>query len=369
MIYDSAIDPALWPRALEGMCGLIDAFFGSLTVFDRSLESVRFLSRWGGDPYWIDLLDRKYANMMPFLPILDRFELGQPFNMMTAAGYLGDPEMWNGPFVTEWAGPAGLRDTAAAVVLRTDRRVVSINLATGFHRGEVTEAELFMVGLLIPHVRRAVSISDLIDRKSLAADTFERMLNTLRVSVLAVDTRFRVSHANQAARVMLEGGGPLAILGDKVVARGSTTATITLHKAISRAGHDESRLTGSGTGVPLRFADGRPAIGHVLPMHHGEVRQRIGHGAAATIFVATPIDSPQAPIEALAGLYGLTDAEKRVLMQIAGGKNRSQTAASLSIADSTAKTHLDRIFSKTGTSTQAELARLLSSLSLPVTPA
>ena len=68
---------------------------------------------------------------------------------------------------------------------------------------------------------------------------------------------------------------------------------------------------------------------------------------------------------ALTALYGLTTMEARVLMQIAEGRNRAEAAAALSIADSTAKSHLDRVFSKTGANDQAALARLLRELSAP----
>lgn len=36
-IYDSAVEPALWPDALEACCGLIGATFGGIDLYD--LES------------------------------------------------------------------------------------------------------------------------------------------------------------------------------------------------------------------------------------------------------------------------------------------------------------------------------------------
>lgn len=369
LIYDSAVDPKQWPRALEHMCGLIDSGFGSITIADPGLPNFRFVSRWGGDPYWVDLLDHKYANMMPFASVLDRFDIGLPFNLAMAAEMLGDADVWNGPFNTEWAVPAGVRDAASAVVLRSARRLASVSLATGVDREPVTPAELEIVGLLAPHVRRALTISDLIDMKSLAVDTFERMLDAIQFGVLVVDGRCRVRHANQAASAMLSAGSPLATRGGKVMVPGSVGATTVLHEAISRVASDEASLAGTGAGLPLRFGDGRPAIGHVLPLRKRAIRHGLGTASIAAIFIATPTDGQQAPIEALAGLYGLTEAESRVLKQFAAGKNRGEVAASLAVADSTVKTHLERIFSKTGTSTQSELARLLTSLSAPVTPA
>jgi DNA-binding CsgD family transcriptional regulator len=275
----------------------------------------------------------------------------------------------DGPFTTEWATPAGVRDAANVILMRSKHRMAIVNLSTGLNREPVSQPELDIVGILAPHIRRALSISDLIDMKNLAADTFERMLDSLQLAVVAVDARFQVLHANRIASEMLASGNPLSTRGGKVVVPGSPTATLVLHEAISRAGSDETTMAGTGAGVPLRFADGRPAIAHVLPLRRGEVRQGGGIGAAAAIFIATPTDLRHAPIDALASLYGLTSAEARLLDQLADGKNRSQAAASLSIADSTAKTHLERIFTKTGASTQAELSRILASLAAPVMPA
>jgi DNA-binding CsgD family transcriptional regulator len=72
------------------------------------------------------------------------------------------------------------------------------------------------------------------------------------------------------------------------------------------------------------------------------------------------------PVEALAALYDLTPTEARVMVEIASGKNRAATALALGIADSTVKTHLARVFEKTGTSEQPELAKLVASLTPPV---
>lgn len=368
-IYDSAVDPQLWPRAVEGMCGLIDSFFGSITLADPKVPNYLCVSRWGGDPYWIDLLDKKYANLMPYIAVLDRFEPGEPFNLSMAANYLGGAEAANGLFTTEWAIPAGVRDAAIVNLYQSKQGIVGISLATSLKRPPVSPAELEIMGTLAPHVRRALTISDLLDMKSLAVDTLERTIDALQIGIIAVDARRQILHANQAASEMLSAGSPLASRGGKVIVPGSPSATITLHEAISRAARDESTIAGTGAGVPLRYNDGRPAIAHVLPLQKRDARNGFGPSASAAIFIATPADGQRAPIDALAGLYGLTDAETRVLDQIADGKNRGQAAASLSIADSTVKTHLDRIFSKTGTSTQAELTRLVSSLSAPVSVA
>ena len=65
-------------------------------------------------------------------------------------------------------------------------------------------------------------------------------------------------------------------------------------------------------------------------------------------------------------LYDLTPAELRTFELIADGRTPHDVAAKLGIAHSTVKTHLQRVFEKTGCNRQADLVRLAASLSLPV---
>jgi DNA-binding CsgD family transcriptional regulator len=71
------------------------------------------------------------------------------------------------------------------------------------------------------------------------------------------------------------------------------------------------------------------------------------------------------PGEAFAKLYGLTGGELRVLLALAQGLGGKEAADMLGVSESTVRTHLQRIFSKTSTSRQAELLQLLQSSSPP----
>jgi DNA-binding CsgD family transcriptional regulator len=67
----------------------------------------------------------------------------------------------------------------------------------------------------------------------------------------------------------------------------------------------------------------------------------------------------------VAAAYGLTPAETRLLESLLAGRNLAETATSLGVALTTAKTHLDRIFQKTGVRRQAELMRLAAGVLPP----
>ena len=83
------------------------------------------------------------------------------------------------------------------------------------------------------------------------------------------------------------------------------------------------------------------------------------------IFVQDPIVMPPFPGQAFAELYGLTRSELRVLLAMVPGLSVKEAAEVLGIGENTAKTHLQHIHSKTGTSKQTELMRLFMSSTPP----
>lgn len=79
--------------------------------------------------------------------------------------------------------------------------------------------------------------------------------------------------------------------------------------------------------------------------------------AAVLIIEAEAIELSLA--ERLQQRYGLTPAEARLAVEIAQGDGKNAVAERLGITFSTARTHLSRVFDKTGVRRQAELVRLL----------
>ncbi|HTV32394.1 MAG TPA: hypothetical protein VME69_04720 [Methylocella sp.] len=76
-----------------------------------------------------------------------------------------------------------------------------------------------------------------------------------------------------------------------------------------------------------------------------------------------------ARVRDFAARFGLTGAETRVLAEIIGGAGLLAAATKLKITETTARTHLNRIFAKTRTHRQAELIRRFFETSLPRPPA
>jgi DNA-binding CsgD family transcriptional regulator len=92
----------------------------------------------------------------------------------------------------------------------------------------------------------------------------------------------------------------------------------------------------------------------------------IAYAATAAVFVRkATMQSLSAP-EIVAGIYHLTPTELRVLLAIVDVGGIPEVAAALGVADSTIKSHVGRLFEKTGTSRQADLVKLVAGFSMPL---
>ena len=110
---------------------------------------------------------------------------------------------------------------------------------------------------------------------------------------------------------------------------------------------------------------------------NGHLDWKIGRRGLATLrailllncaFLSVAGVTPTPAIEAIATLFGLTPAEKRVVGQVADGKSRKEIALSQGVSDGTVKTQLSAIFDKTGMHDRRQLELLIREVTPPVLP-
>src|SRR5262249_10185619 len=140
----------------------------------------------------------------------------------------------------------------------------------------------------------------------------------------------------------------------------------TLREALGRVG--EYMATAGVSAIPLTSRDGERYVAHVLPLTSGARRSaRLSYGAVAAVFVHKAALEGLLPLEAIARQFKLSAAEMRVLMMtIELGGCVPDIAPVLGISEPTVRTHLRRLFEKTGTKRQADLVKLVASYSNPL---
>jgi len=220
--------------------------------------------------------------------------------------------------------------------------------------------------LVFPHVRRAALIGKVIDLRTAEAATFADTLDGISAGMFLIDVGKRIVHANAAGRSMLANADFLRATDGRLIAN-DPEAEIALREIAVAAGKGDTAIGIRGIAVPLIAKDGDRYVAHVLPLTSG-ARRRAGaaYTAVAAIFVHRAALEVPSPPEAIARAYKLTPTELRVLLAIVEVGGAPEVAAALGVGEGTIKTHLSRLYEKTGTGRQADLVKLVAGFSSPL---
>jgi DNA-binding CsgD family transcriptional regulator/PAS domain-containing protein len=364
-IYDCAIAPDGWPQTLREICSLMNCMAGAIQLADLTEPRVEIFRSWGIGSDWIE----RYYNYADDLVAvyrgyadIDELPVDEP---LVLSRHPGGPPTDSNRIFREWAKPQGMCDGIQAIVLRERGRIGTLGLNRHETAGLATDREVDILRLLAPHIRRAVTISDVMDLKTLSVDALATTLDSLSAGVIVVADGNRILHANESARRMFAAHGPVVSRRGKLAASyGAGEADMA--EAIALAQRNEAGIGAAGIDVALRGPAGEPAIAHVLPLARGDLRTRLVPRATAAIFVTQVEEVPPPGLAALAASFALTPAEGRMLRRLAAGATMAEAGAALGVSLATAKTHIRHIFAKTSTSRQADLIALIHRLAPPV---
>jgi DNA-binding CsgD family transcriptional regulator/PAS domain-containing protein len=363
-IYDCVAREDAWPNALRLINGQVNGFLTTLAVFDTTTRSARLAQIACDDGEAIRTLVA-HAKDVPFFHLLHRMEIDQPDTlerMFSLYGPDGEAVWKSGALYQNFHARYGVLNSIDMAVLKRPTRVGTINISVQY---EPSERRVFdIVGLLGPHIRRAVTIHDMFEMERAEAAVLREVIDALDHAVFIVAEDMTILFANEAAEARLREQHVVHSLSGRLAARYSY-AGAALSNAVALGARDEISLAAAGIDVPLASAE-RPAVAHVLPLQRRTERGRFESRAAAAIFLAAAGTVIQSAVEAIAALFALTPAERRVVGYVSEGMTRSEIANAQGVADGTVKSQLAAIYDKTGAEDQRSLQQLVRELSPPV---
>ena len=225
-----------------------------------------------------------------------------------------------------------------------------------YANGPVTPEEVAQLDLLRPHLARTALTS--------ARISFERMsaalgsLAEIGLPAFAVDDSCQQLAENslmaELRPYLIQGAFNSIGFVDRKANELFRSAVLAIDD--HRPGHSRSFAVEGSEGEP-------PAVLHVLPIRKN-AHDIFGRASAVIVGnLPSPVRHPNADL--LNNIFDLTPAQSRVARLLLTGKSLQQAASELRLSRETVKSHLKIIFAKTGTHRQAELLKLLSSISAP----
>ncbi len=363
-IYDCVADETLWPQALRLIGSQVDGFLTTVAVFDTTTQSVRLAQLACDDPHAVQVLMR-HAREVPFYHLLHLMEIDQPGPLERMFALYGDDgeKVWKeGGLYRNFHSQFGVHNSIDMAVLKRPTRIGTINISVKY--ADISRDRLDRVGLLGPHIRRCLTIQDMLEMERAETRILRDILEGLEHGVVIVSDTMEVLYANAAAEGHIRERAVVSVAGGRLAAL-FPAAQAALSRAVLLGVADEVSLGSSGIDVPLGTTS-RPAVAHVLPLARRSVRERMETRAAAAIFIAAAGTVIQTAIEAIAALFALTAAEKRVANYISDGMTRYEIAQAQGVTEGTVKSQLSAIYDKTGTSDQRSLQSLMMELTPPV---
>lgn len=345
-IYEAGMSFDRWPDALTRMADLLGARDASLGAM--APEGLPWIFAPRTDPEFMRLYAEAYHPLNQVWQGVTRRGVGRA---TSDAMVMPREDLVRSAFHNEWSRPQGYNTHMGTMVLAEEgwRTVLMLPGRESFG-----EDELRLLETLAPHLRRAVQMNIRLAQGDLNSGVTARLLEEMPTAAFVLDADARVLFANAAADELFRSGAVRIVQG-ALSAHGGEGAT-SLRGLVTRCamgGLDEN-----GGVVQIARPGAAPLCLQVTPARREA--PLLGPGMpAAIVFDAGAAAAGSDPGQRLRARYGLTAAEAALALEIAKGDGKPAAARRLGISFATARTHLSRIFEKTGVHRQAELVRLV----------
>jgi DNA-binding CsgD family transcriptional regulator len=352
LILAAAVHPEGWKDVLHYLAEMTDCVAGGITIEDARTRKGEPLVYFGFDP---DHVRRTFDYYLPMNPLFGIAERMKPGFVVTNGDVIDESAFRRTEFFNGWARPQGLCCPATVVLSRRSNRYCPLTLVRPDGKGDVSRPDLGWLSGLAPHLIRAMEITVELDTQSLDYHIIDVAMEGSNLGLIALDEEGRIVYANSVAETRLhrelgikQRWGRLSGVTPDI--DGQLKEAVSLAYASKTFGKD---ICVEATGRP-------PIVVKVIPVvsEHGFAKVIPRQPAVLLVFRDAPLNIDRR-LRYIGEVYRLTPAECRVLAAVIDGTDMKSLASRLSISKATLKTHLTRIFSKTGTSRQNALISLV----------
>jgi len=355
-IYDAAMDVTQWQTALKGIVESLHSTSGVLRIQDLQSKEVGSYVTLGIDASFQQAYKDYYVHDDPLVPTLDKIGTGR--FMQTARDM---PSTFRkSEFYNDYVIPQKMQHSACCLLIKDDSRVAGFGIHRVDGAGYFESHEMELLGLLIPHMQRAIQTNRLLSQLEDKANATSNTLNELSLGIILVDAFGTPLFVNQYAEKLICEGSGLSIKRQTLLAS-NPTDTLVLQKLI----HNASQSTQKTGGAIAINSPGsmRPLSILVTPISN-ETSLSLGidsSRATAALFIGIGGKQRNFSLEILSSYYGLTPAEARLASALSNGHSLEEIAEQFCISKNTVRTQLRSCFQKTGVNRQTELVKLILS--------
>lgn len=358
-IYAAAADPDQWQAAVDAFCGQYPDGRGTMLHHDLRLGHGSFpvtSATW--ERPWVDAYNSYFATVNPWLRNLKK----RPLGLATPAEFmLGRAEFLKTEFYADYMRPQNLLSGVGVTIHQDNDRFIAVSVIYPERTARDEPANVRLLQRLAPHFRRALQVNHRLANTKATGAASEAALDCLAIGFVMVDAAGRVVFRNKAAAEILADNDGISLDRTGALVIQSAAENAWLRQAIVEASRVlDGGASQAGPAIKLGRPSGKlPYSILVTPLRPaGNGHESIGCRAA--ILISDADHSRLPPAAALAGLFGVTNAEARLLRLLVAGYSIAHASKALGISPFTVRTHVKSIFLKMNCTRQSDLIRTVT---------
>ncbi|MGO4705135.1 hypothetical protein AB4072_05075 [Microvirga sp. 2MCAF38] len=258
-------------------------------------------------------------------------------------------------FYADWLRPQSIYEMLATPVIIKGNGVTSLTILRSRRHAEFEQHEIDLWKQLLPHIRKAVLVHQKVWQSEHQYLGALAGFDQLDVGVIFVASDGTLTFANASAEKILNAGQGLSVRFGRVCTP-SVAMTETLLHAIRQA---------SATGIGRSL---HPGASLVVPFGPNQALSVTVSPVGADRLSGLPSGPTAMLILSVRGgllnrsttwldQYRLTQAQRKLLAALVGGKQLSEYAEEERLSINTVKSHMKQIFERTGERRQADVIR------------
>jgi DNA-binding CsgD family transcriptional regulator/PAS domain-containing protein len=358
-IYATIEEPTGWAEVLRHLAELLRASVGTLDLYALTTQRGNIAASWNLDPDFGSTYSEHFAGKNVWMNSRRVREV-PPGVVITGQMLVRDEELERSEFYQELLRPQNIFHMIGGRVLEQRVSAATLSFLRPKSKGPFSADQVTLVEVLMPHLLRAAQVHSRITGIAEREEAVNDVLDRLPFGVVLVDRTGRPLLVNRTASEIAAMEDGLVIRREGIAAS-STGDTASLLRLISEAS-TACVVVGrhSGGTLGLRRPSLKPRLAVLVAPITSKSRFFAAEGASAILFITDPTSYPLQASDAIVCLFDLTPAESKLCQHLAQGRSLEETAHALRISSNTVRTHLKRVFEKTGTHRQSELVVLLT---------
>ena len=361
-LYDAMLDDARWPATsalIDEACGITG---NALMVGEGPKDDLRvlFVGLYYRGQRRQDL-EREYLEVYhPTDERVPRFRRLPDSRLVHITDLYTAEELKTSPTYNEALLRAKHQDSLAVRLDGPDGSHMSWGLGDPVSSGGWGSSQITMVTRLLPHIRQFVRVRQALVRAEARDTTVTALLENPRIGVLHLDRRGRILAVNDRARSILRDGHQLLDRNGVLRAREAADG-LRLERLVASALPASGAVAVSGSMLLGRSSGSPPFVVHVRPVAVAQPDYGARH-VAALVLIVEPGSQHRIDPDLVARTLGLTPMESRVAVWLAEGKSVRDMAEGTGRTPGSIYWHLKQIYQKQPISRQADLVRLVLSI-------